>query len=71
MPKLYSSDDIIKVLGRRGFIFISPRGSHAKYRKREDRMALTVIVPVGRKEIPYGTFRSILRQSHLTEEDFV
>lgn len=31
---------------------------------------LTAIVPVA-KEIPYGTFRSILRQSQLNEEDFV
>lgn len=31
---------------------------------------LTVIVPANRKEIPTGTFRSILRQSSLTEADF-
>ena len=31
---------------------------------------LTVIVPIHEKEIRYGTFRSILRQSRLTEEDF-
>lgn len=30
----------------------------------------TTIVPTG-KEIPYGTFKSILRQSDLSEEDFV
>lgn len=30
---------------------------------------LTTIVPVG-KEIPHGTFKSILRQSNLSEEDF-
>jgi len=31
---------------------------------------LIVIVPSPKKEIPYGTFKSILRQSNLTEGDF-
>jgi len=35
---------------------------HAKYRKLEDSV-LTVIVPVHEKDLRYGTFRSILRQS--------
>jgi hypothetical protein len=45
MPKLYSSDYIVKVLGE-------------------------AIVLANRKEIPTGTFRSILRQASLTEADF-
>ncbi len=65
MPKFYSSDHIIKVLQKRGFIYISQRGSHVKFRKDK----LTVIIPSNRKEIPYGTLRSILRQSNLTEID--
>lgn len=69
MPKLYSSKQIIKVLELKGFIFISQKGSHIKYRKTGSP-TLTVIVPGNRKEIPEGTFRSILRQSNLTEENF-
>lgn len=69
MPKLYSSAHIISVLLRHGFVFISQRGSHAKYRKTGNS-TLTTIVPAGRREIPFGTFRSILRQSGLTEADF-
>ncbi|SHM06578.1 type II toxin-antitoxin system HicA family toxin [Mucilaginibacter sp. OK098] len=69
MPKLYSSSYILKVLGDHGFIFISQKGSHVKLRKT-DTITLTVIVPANRKEIPIGTFRSILRQSALTEGDF-
>jgi len=69
VPKLYSSKQIIKVLEIRGFIFISQKGSHVKFRK-QGKLALTVIVPIGHKEIPLGTFRSILRQANLTEEDF-
>ncbi|MCP1384950.1 type II toxin-antitoxin system HicA family toxin [Runella salmonicolor] len=69
MPKLYSSDYIVKVLLRMGFEFVSQKGSHAKFRK-DGHPVLTVIVPMGKKEIPFGTFRSILRQSNLSMEDF-
>jgi predicted RNA binding protein YcfA (HicA-like mRNA interferase family) len=69
MPKLYSSEDILKVLKRNGFQFISQKGSHIKYRK-EGSPTLTVIIPAERKQIPMGTFNSILRQAALTKEDF-
>ncbi len=69
MPKLYSSKKIIKVLQKRGFVFISQKGSHVKFRKTGSP-TLTVIVPAGRKEIPFGTFRSILRQADMSKEDF-
>ena len=45
-------------------------GSHAKYRKTDGAVISTVIVPAGRKEVPRGTFRSILRQSGLDESVF-
>ena len=67
MTKLPSSQKIISILLSHGFIFVSQRGSHQKYRK-EDK---TVIVPAPRKEIPIGTFRSIIRQSGLNQNDFV
>lgn len=69
MPKLYSTKRIIKVLEEKGFIFVSQKGSHMKYRKIGN-LNLNVIVPAKRKEMPMGTFRSILRQSNLNEEDF-
>lgn len=59
----------MKVLEREGFEFVSQKGSHAKYRQ-EGSTKLTVIVPAARKEIPRGTFRSILRQSGLDESAF-
>jgi len=59
----------LKILEKHGFFFISQRGSHAKYRK-PGHHTLTVIVPAGKKEIPQGTFRSILRQSKLYKKDF-
>lgn len=66
MPKLLSSKEVVKTLEREGFIFISQRGSHAKYRKD----SLTVIVPMAKKEIPLGTLRSIIRQSGLSKDLF-
>ncbi|OGY50173.1 MAG: hypothetical protein A3J59_00785 [Candidatus Buchananbacteria bacterium RIFCSPHIGHO2_02_FULL_56_16] len=69
MPKLYSSGQIIKVLQQKGFIYISQRGSYVKFRKLGNP-TVTVIIPAGRKEIPYGTFKSIVRQSNVTEENF-
>ena len=69
MPKLYSSEQIVRTLEREGFLFVSQRGSHVKYRK-SGSPTLTVIIPAGRKQIPRGTFRSILRQSGLDESAF-
>jgi len=70
MLKLFTSRQIIKVLEKRGFVFISQKGSHVKYRKITKNKTLTVIIPIHSKEIPIGTFKSILRQANLTEEEF-
>jgi predicted RNA binding protein YcfA (HicA-like mRNA interferase family) len=68
VPKLYSSQEIVKALEREGFVYISQRGSHVKYRKTSSSIIIhTVIVPAGRKQVPRGTCRSILRQSSLDQ----
>ncbi|HAL50115.1 MAG: YcfA family protein [Candidatus Uhrbacteria bacterium GW2011_GWD2_41_121] len=69
MPKSYLVRLVVRVLESKGFFFVSQTGSHAKYRKLGDPI-LTVIIPIHGKDIKYGTFRSILRQAKLTEEDF-
>jgi predicted RNA binding protein YcfA (HicA-like mRNA interferase family) len=69
MPRPYPTKLVVKVLESEGFFFISQTGSHAKYRK-EGHPTLTVIVPIHGKDIKYGTFKSILRQSNLKETDF-
>ena len=66
MSKLPSSRDIIKFLEKNGFLFVPQKGSHRKY-KNQGRI---VIVPHPKKEIPMGTFRSIMRQSGLNWEGF-
>ncbi|MGI4020842.1 MAG: type II toxin-antitoxin system HicA family toxin [Janthinobacterium lividum] len=48
MPKLYSSDYIVKILKSKDFTFISQKGSHVKLRKTGEP-TLTVIVPAERK----------------------
>ena len=69
MPSPISFRLILKILKRRGFFFVSQTGSHAKYRKLGST-TLNVIIPIHEKEVRYGTFRSILRQSKLKENDF-
>ncbi len=66
MSKLLSSREIISILEKNGFVFKSQKGSHNKYIKD----AFVVIIPHPKKEIPAGTFQSILRQSGLKREDF-
>ena len=69
MPKLFSSSHILKILELHGFLFVSQRGNHIKFRKTGNPN-LTVIIPAERKEIPLGTFRSTLKQSQLVAKDF-
>ena len=66
MPKPVLLRLILKILELHGFYFVSQKGSHQKFSK----IGRTVIIPVHGKEIPYGTFRSIIKQSGLAEEDF-
>jgi predicted RNA binding protein YcfA (HicA-like mRNA interferase family) len=66
MAKLYSSSHIISVLKLFGFNKVSQKGSHVKFQNKDH----VVIVPHPRKEIPYGTFQSIVRQAGLKKEDF-
>ena len=66
MPNAVPTRHIVRVLQEKGFLFVSQKGSHAKFRKG----STMVIVPMHGKEIPYGTFRSILRQAKLSEDAF-
>jgi predicted RNA binding protein YcfA (HicA-like mRNA interferase family) len=68
MPKLYSSDEIIRVLKKYNFGFVSQKGSHGKFKNHSGR---TVIIPMNKNEIPVGTFRSILKQAGFTLQQFI
>ena len=71
MPNLLSSIEVTSILHHEGFVFISQKGSHAKFRRKGPIGVATVIVPMDKKEIPLGTLRSIIRQSELPRERFV
>lgn len=69
MPKPILLKTIIKVLRKNGFVFVSQNGSHGKFR-RVGNPTRTVIIKMNKKEIPHGTFQSIILQSGLKESDF-
>jgi predicted RNA binding protein YcfA (HicA-like mRNA interferase family) len=68
MPKPFSLRKLLKILKERGFFLNSQKGSHAKY-KNKDNSELIVIIPLHGKEIPHGTLRSILRQAKIDFKD--
>lgn len=57
MQILTSSRDIIRRLEAEGWVLVSCKGSHHKFRKGER----TVIVPHPKKDLPLGTARNIAR----------
>jgi len=67
MPKLHSSREIEKVLYALGFKIVSQKGSHGKFKNSIGKI---VILPMAKKEIPVGTFYSILKQMNITNEKF-
>lgn len=69
MSKLYSAKEVLRTLQRAGFRVISQRGSHIKLRGVRGGKIQTVIVP-NFKEIPKGTFSSILNQADMTRKEF-
>jgi mRNA interferase HicA len=58
-----SSDQMCKVLASSGFILVSQKGSHRKYRHPDGRMT---IVPMGRNPLRTGTQAAIIRQAGLS-----
>ncbi|WP_322749736.1 MULTISPECIES: type II toxin-antitoxin system HicA family toxin [unclassified Frankia] len=70
MPNTPSSEEICKILEKHGFRLAGQKGSHRKYR-HDGPPGRTVIVPMGRKNMRIGTFRSIVGQSGLSITDFL
>ena len=58
--------DAIKALAGAGFVEVSQRSNHVNLRKGD----ATVIKPI-HKELASGTFRSIIRQSGMSVEEFL
>ncbi len=72
MPKLprFSGEEIIKILQKMGFYQARQRGSHVVMKKITSEGAIGCVVPMHR-EVATGTLNGILKQAHLTLEEFV
>jgi predicted RNA binding protein YcfA (HicA-like mRNA interferase family) len=57
----YSSKNLIRLLLLHGFVFKRAKGSHQLFYNKTSNK--TIIVPVHGKDIPKGTFLSILKQA--------
>jgi predicted RNA binding protein YcfA (HicA-like mRNA interferase family) len=69
LPRLKASD-VIRILQRHGFVLVSQRGSHQKWRNIDN--GKQVIVPHHRgKQLPLGTLISIIDGSGIPEDDFL
>ena len=71
MPKLrpLKLRELLRVLSRAGFVFVSQSGSHAKYRHPDGRMT---IIPMHAGEvIGRGFLRHILEECKMSEEELL
>ena len=68
LPRL-KAEEVIRILQRHGFVLISQRGSHQKWRHQDT--GKQVIVPFHKgKQLPIGTLQSIMEGSGISEEEF-
>ena len=56
-----TAKDLVKVLEKNGFIFVSQKGSHLKLR----RGPMIIIVPMHKGDLKTGLERAILKQAGL------
>lgn len=63
----YKAREVLAKLQRGGFVIRRQSGSHVVLRHPDGRQTY---VAVHAADVPTGTFRSILKQSRLTEEQF-
>ena len=70
---LFSSNEIITALQRAGFeLARKTKGSHQALKRRRAGGGHDVaVVVLGRKEIPEGTLRGILKQANVEYEEFL
>ena len=71
MPKLrvFSGQELQRLLERHGFVASRQRGSHVVMRKTTPEGSITTVIPE-HDEVKVGTLRSIIRQSGLARELF-
>jgi len=69
VPKLppLTSQKVIKILERNGFILDRTKGSHRIYYHSESKRR--VIIPYHKKYLPKGTLMEILKQAGISKEE--
>jgi predicted RNA binding protein YcfA (HicA-like mRNA interferase family) len=69
---LCSSKQVIAAFTRMGFVEAHKRGSHLTMtRAREAGRRQTVVVMMGKREIPRGTLRKELKREGIPVEEFI
>jgi len=70
---LFSSDEVINALLRGGFeIARKSKGGHLTLKRQRPQGGHDVtVVPMGKKEIPKGTFDDILKLANVSYDDFL
>jgi predicted RNA binding protein YcfA (HicA-like mRNA interferase family) len=71
-PKLpvVSGADLIRALGKFGYVTVRQKGSHVRLRHSTDARHLPVTIPL-HDEIAFGTLRRILRDAAVTVEQLL
>jgi predicted RNA binding protein YcfA (HicA-like mRNA interferase family) len=72
MPKLprLSGREIVRALEQLGFVKARQRGSHVVMKKSTPEGKVGCVVPL-HKEVAIGTLHSILKQAHVSAEEFI
>ncbi len=73
MPRFFrpcSGKEMVKVLGKIGFLRVSQKGSHMKVKRNSGQGTEIIVVPDHRELTP-GTFRSVLKTAGLSIEEFI
>jgi predicted RNA binding protein YcfA (HicA-like mRNA interferase family) len=63
----YTAREVLQKLLHAGFVEVRQSGSHKILRHQDGRQTY---VAIHTKDIPIGTFKKILKQSQLSEEEF-
>lgn len=67
--KLFTVEQVCKILPNPGFEKVRQKGSHIIMQKKTNDSTITVPVP-NHKEILIGTLKSIIRQSQIPASEF-
>ena len=68
MPKIYTPKQVISKFKKLGFIEDRQSGSHKIFYKPDSKQR--AVIPYHLKELPKGTFKAILRESKVSQEEF-